>query len=128
MVKQRKTRVLVLDDQVDTAVFIEIALSVAGYEPVVCTESPERFFDQDFDVALIDLLLEGEKTGVPLIKTLTDRGLAVVAMTGLPDDSDLVRAALQAGACLVVHKPFDLATLKTYIGCALDGTQPAIQQ
>mgnify|MGYP001240700615 CR=1 FL=1 len=124
MSKQRKTRVLVLDDQVDTAVFIEIALSVAGFEPVVCTEHPERFFDQNFDVALIDLLLADDNTGIPLIRTLSERGLKVVAMTGLPDDADLVSDAVQAGACLVVHKPFDLSTLRTYIRCAITGETP----
>ena len=115
------TRVLVIDDQIDTAVYLEIALSVAGFEPVVCTENAERYFEQSFDVALVDLLLSNDTTGIGLIRQLSDSGVPVVGMTGMPADAQIVQEAVDAGARLILHKPFDLATIKAHIHSAITG-------
>ena len=115
------TRVLVIDDQIDTAVYLEIALSVAGFEPVVCTENAERYFEQAFHVALVDLLLANDTTGIGLIQQLTALGVPVVGMTGMPADASIVQDAIQAGARVILHKPFDLATIKAHIHSAMTG-------
>ena len=121
------TRVLVIDDQIDTAVYLEIALSVAGFEPVVCTDNAERYFDQTFHVALVDLLLSNDTTGIELIRKLAEDGVPVVGMTGMPADAPIVQEAVDAGARIILHKPFDLATIKAHIHSAITGEPVAIR-
>jgi DNA-binding NtrC family response regulator len=118
-VKRSKT-IYVIDDDMDMGVFLEIALTVAGYLPTVCTEVYPKSLDSIYDVALIDLILANGSNGLHLIESLALRGIPVVCMTGLQADADLVADALAAGACRILHKPFDLPKLRETLSEVLD--------
>jgi len=104
--------IYVIDDDLDMGVFLEIALSVAGYAPTVCTRVQAGGLTGHYDVALIDLMLADDTNGVPVIEKLAALGIPVICMTGLDADAPLVAAATEAGACHILHKPFDLPKLR----------------
>jgi len=112
MEEGRRKRILVVDDDADIGVFLEIALTVSGYEPIVCTNSRSKRIQGTYDLALIDLLLEGERTGNGIIKDLAERQIPVILMTGLAGDAPLVGAAMESGASSMLLKPFDLSALR----------------
>ena len=105
-------KIYVIDDDLDMGVFLEIALTVAGYAPTVCTSVQEASLSGHYDVALIDLMLTGQTNGVAVIAELAAKGIPVICMTGLHADAALVSAASEAGACHILHKPFDLPKLR----------------
>jgi DNA-binding response OmpR family regulator len=108
-------RILVVEDDLDMGVFLEIALTVAGYTPIVTLDSRAKCIDAPYDLALVDLLLGEGMTGIELIEKLVARGVIVVGMTGLAEDAPLVQDAHDCGVAQVLHKPFDLPRIRAVL-------------
>ncbi len=105
-------RILIVDDDAEIREYLELALSGPGAAVSSAASVVDVPDEPACDVALVDLLLEGEETGEPLISRLAERGVRVVVMTGLSTDAPPVRRALAAGAASVLQKPFTLSAVR----------------
>lgn len=101
--------VLVVDDDPDVLDLLESMLEPEGYR---CTRAGDAetaaalLEQQDFAVALVDVLLPGD-SGLDLVDRAlaSDPFLAVVMVTGV-DDPSIAELALQTGAYGYLVKPF----------------------
>ena len=111
-----RPRVLVLDDEPTFRLFLEKALTLLGYEPVITSLGPEAI-ERAGDGDLAALLFDHQMPGVSgidvydtLVATRPDLAPRLVLMSG-----DVVEPALEAfatrHAVRLLAKPFDLATL-----------------
>jgi two-component system CheB/CheR fusion protein len=109
-------RVLVVEDELDTAQTVALLLKAVGHEvqfaisAAAARECAERFRPQ---VALIDVVL-ADGDGCDLAREMKRdpglSGLRVVVMTGY-DNEPLRRRAARAGCDCYLVKPLDLAAL-----------------
>lgn len=98
-------RALIVDDEELLQLLMRESLERVGWTVVTAGDAAEalRQAADPFDVALVDLHLDGGGTGgAALCQRLTGAGVPVLLVSGAPDD-DAVRAA---GACEVLAKPF----------------------
>jgi CheY-like chemotaxis protein len=111
-----RPRVLVLDDEPTFRLFLEKALTLLGYEPVITSLGPEAI-ERAADGELAALLFDHQMPGVSgidayetLVATRPDLAPRLVLMSG-----DMVEPALEAFATRhgvrLLAKPFDLDTL-----------------
>jgi two-component system cell cycle sensor histidine kinase/response regulator CckA len=120
--RERKWRVLVVEDEVDAANALQEILRALGYEVVAVNRGQDAFdlpAQPEFDVLLTDYLLP-DSVGDVVAAHLRQRwpGLAVVMMSGYTDDSDL-RKAVSEGTLRFLQKPFDIAALDREIRAAI---------
>jgi DNA-binding NtrC family response regulator len=116
-----KDRVLVVDDDRDARETLASALAESGYLVQVASDARDGLGRLDrwpADVVVSDVCLPGGVSGVELMRTMRERGLAqpVVLITGLERDLG-GPARTEAAACL--HKPMNLDELVWAIDCAL---------
>jgi CheY-like chemotaxis protein len=116
--ERRSVRVLVVDDNQDSAEMVSEALAHLGHQVAVAHDGPgalERTAEFQPDVVLLDLGLP-MMDGFEVARRLRDGGSTVhlVAMTGYgqASDRDATRAA---GFDAHLVKPVDLATLERAI-------------
>ena len=100
---------LVVDDDPATAALLVAMLEHEGYRCAIASdadEAMEMLGDEDFAVALVDILMPGV-TGLELVERALDVHpfLAVVMVTGV-DDPEIAELALQSGAFGYLVKPF----------------------
>ena len=108
-VGEKRTRILVVDDEAPIRRILVRILTEAGYE---CTQAGgaedarELVASQDFELVLTDMTMPGE-SGMDLAKALMtdDPDLATIMVTGV-DDRTLANAALESGAYGYIIKPF----------------------
>lgn len=133
-------RILVIEDEAIVADDIVYCLEEAGYEvPAVCStgEGAVEFLDTNpADLALVDILLDGEIDGIETARQLRDRTpLPIIYLTSFTNPSMLERAKETQPSGYIV-KPFKrrelLATLEMALhhGQPVHGTQtaPMLQQ
>lgn len=111
---QRPTRLLVVDDDVDTCANLADILSDIGYEVQTAPDATTalRTLDQKaFDVVLLDLKLPG-MDGLQLYRELKRRSASTVAIliTGFADAETRQRAE-QLGVWRILPKPVDVPAL-----------------
>lgn len=111
-VVSKPIRILIVDDDAEIREYLDLALAGPGATIQSAASMADVADEPGCDVALIDLLLEGEETGEPLISRLSAVGVRVVVMTGLSTDAPRVRQALAAGASSVLQKPFTLSAVR----------------
>jgi CheY-like chemotaxis protein len=122
-----RPRVLVLDDDSSMRIFLDKALTLLGYEPVITSlgeEAVERATADDHAVLLFDHQMPG-MTGTEVfeavIAVLPDHAARVVMMTG-----DTLRPGLEDFIAqypvTVLQKPFDLDTLDRTIRAVMNAT------
>lgn len=122
-----RPRVLVLDDEPTFRLFLEKALTLLGYEPVITSlgsEAIERAADGDLAALLFDHQMPGV-SGIDAYETLVatrpDLASRLVLMSG-----DVVEPALDAfatrHAVRLLAKPFDLDTLDGTIRAVMAAT------
>jgi CheY-like chemotaxis protein len=122
-----RPRVLVLDDEPTFRLFLERALTLLGYEPVITSQGPEaveRAEDGDLAALLFDHQMPGV-SGIDAYETLVatrpDLAPRLVLMSG-----DVVEPALEAfatrHAVTLLAKPFDLDTLDGTIRAVMAAT------
>jgi DNA-binding response OmpR family regulator len=111
-------RVLVLEDEFLIAMDIEQLCRDQGAEDVVILRSLDETAEavaQRFDVAVLDLMLDGEST-IGFARELRERGVPFVIASGYAD-FDEVAAAVPG--VTVVGKPYDGAELMDAVAAAL---------
>lgn len=122
-----RPRVLVLDDEPTFRLFLEKALTLLGYEPIIASQGPEaveRAADGDLAALLFDHQMpavSGIDAYEALVATRPDLAPRLVLMSG-----DVVEPALEAfatrHAVTLLAKPFDLDTLDGTIRAVMAAT------
>ncbi|QNM82704.1 response regulator [Sphingomonas sabuli] len=111
-------RILIVEDEMLVALEMEAILEDSGHCPVGIApdlESAQGFFDDQLDLALVDLNLRDGLTGPEIGRLLGERGVPVVFVTANPRQlGDKV-----VGAIGVITKPTDHATLLAAVEYAL---------
>jgi DNA-binding response OmpR family regulator len=119
----RRTRVLIVEDDLACRILAALLLEREGYVPTAVptvARAIERLDGEGTDVVLTDLQLPGE-SGLDLLLALRERRstLPVVVMTG-SDDPQLIDRALDLGAKTVIRKPYSAEWLCAAVGAALE--------
>ena len=130
----RKSRILVVEDEEDLAGLVEVNLSLAGYEVVVAPTGEDglrAIREDDPDAVLLDVMLPGID-GWNVLRTVkedrTTRDLPVVMLTALSEERDLIRGHLQ-GAVEYVTKPFEMKRLlETVENVLRDATEEEVAE
>jgi len=91
-----KPKILIVEDQFIEANNIRLILKEAGYTVLPLASSFSQALNilrqESADLILLDILLEGEKSGIDLAKILKDRGLPFVYLSANSDKSTLENA------------------------------------
>ena len=111
-------RILVVDDDVSILKVLQMRLESEGYAVVAASEireAKERSAGESFDIALLDLKLDGG-TGIDLMKSLreVDPDLPVIILTAHGTIESAVEA-MKEGAYSYLTKPFDNRELMVQI-------------
>jgi two-component system response regulator HydG len=109
---------LVIDDDRDMCELLEESLGRAGYRVTWRTRGEEGLDllrDQDFDVIITDLNLDGA-SGIDLCKRFTENrpDTPVIVITGFGDMTAAI-SAIRAGAHDFITKPIDMTVLERAI-------------
>jgi DNA-binding response OmpR family regulator len=125
-------RVLVIDDSAWVREVVRLMLEAAGHEVRVAADGEEglRAFRRDrADVVLCDLFMPG-KEGLETIREFRrdHPGVPVVAMSGgaTRGGVDMLPVARSLGACRILPKPFDRASVLAAIEGAVRGPAAAL--
>ncbi len=107
-------RVLIVEDDKETAGYIAKGLKESGYSPTVATDGKEGLLmaaSEDFDLAIVDRMLPG-LDGLSLVETLrsTGRDLPIVFLSAMGNVEDRVKG-LRGGADDYLVKPFAFSEL-----------------
>jgi DNA-binding NtrC family response regulator len=113
-----QTRILVIDDDRDMCELLEESLGRAGYQVTWRTRGDEGLDvlrDQDFDVIITDINLDGQ-SGLDLCQRFTENrpDTPVIVITGFGDMSTAI-SAIRAGAHDFINKPIDMTVLEKAI-------------
>jgi two-component system, NtrC family, response regulator AtoC len=113
-----QTRILVIDDDRDMCELLEESLGRAGYSVMWRTRGEEGLDllrDQDFDVIITDLNLDGA-SGIDLCKRFTENrpDTPVIVITAFGDMTAAI-GAIRAGAHDFINKPLDMTVLERAI-------------
>jgi DNA-binding response OmpR family regulator len=111
-------KVLVVDDEEQIVNALKIFLTTRGYNVFTAPDGPtaiNRINEVGPSVVLLDIVMPGMNGIDALVKIRDiDRNVRVVMMSALAE-SELIKKALQLGACDYVIKPFDLGYIDTVI-------------
>lgn len=120
------TQILLVEDEIKLARFVELELSSEGYQVSVAHDGISGLTlarELSYDLAILDWMLPG-LTGVELCRRLRATGskVPVILLTAKDDVSDRV-AGLDSGADDYVVKPFSIEELLARIRAHLRRTQ-----
>ena len=118
------SRILIVEDEVRLASFLEKGLRASGFTTTVINDGGAASAlarDEDFDLLILDLGLPG-KDGIEVLKDLRRDGqrMPVIVLTARSDVHDRV-TGLEAGADDYLGKPFHLEELLARIRVRLRG-------
>jgi CheY-like chemotaxis protein len=120
-----KTRVLIVDDEIDTLNLLRTLLDIAGYEPITTLNSVEAITlaeTEKPDVLLLDIMMP-DLDGFTLCRMMraneATQDLPIVFVTAYTA-LDLDERRKEAGADLLISKPIDLDILTRTINKALE--------
>jgi two-component system OmpR family response regulator len=107
-------KVLVLEDEPDTAAYVKRGLSEAGHVVDVCTDGRDAFHlasDESYDVMIVDRMVPG-MDGLKTVKSLRAAGVRtpVLFLTAVSGVGDRVEG-LEAGGDDYLTKPFAFTEL-----------------
>jgi PAS domain S-box-containing protein len=121
VVRDRKLRILAVDDEPRILRFLRQSFVGEGYEVVVSTNPAEALNlveSQEPDVVLLDLRLP-EISGIDILKGIREFSqVPVIFLTASDAETDIVQA-LRAGADDYMTKPFSTSELTARIGAVL---------
>ena len=111
-------RILIVEDEVRLASFIEKGLVRQGFETLIAEDGQQALQllgHMDFDIVLLDLSLP-VFDGWTVLQSIRQRGISVsvIIVTALMDERDRARV-LAAGANDYLRKPFRFNDLLTMI-------------
>ncbi len=117
--KERKTSILVVDDDIGTCETLADILTAKGYNVVTAmsgVEAVEKLKEELFNVILMDIKMTGINgiETIREIKKVVYPEVAIIMMTAYVDDT-LVTEALNEGAYAVVYKPLDMERIMRLI-------------
>jgi DNA-binding response OmpR family regulator len=123
------TRILIAEDEVRLASFLEKGLRSGGYTTTVASDGPSAAAmarDDEFDLVILDLGLPG-KDGLEVLREMRRAGqrLPVIILTARDDPSDKVEG-LEAGADDYLAKPFHFEELLARVRARLRGDAPPV--
>lgn len=106
-------KILLIEDEVKLARFVELELKYEGYEVTVCHDGREGMAlitDGDFDMILLDLMLPG-LTGIEICRRVRKTSnIPIIMLTAKDEVIDKV-AGLDSGADDYLTKPFAIEEL-----------------
>lgn len=106
-------KILLIEDEVKLARFVELELKYEGYEVTVChdgREGLELCFHGDFDMLLLDLMLPG-LSGIEICRRIRkSMDIPIIMLTAKDEVMDKV-AGLDSGADDYLTKPFAIEEL-----------------
>jgi len=106
-------RVLLIEDEVKLARFVELELKYEGYEVTVCHDGREGVTlinEKDFDMILLDLMLPG-LTGIEICRRVRKTSNVPIIMLTAKDEVIDKVAGLDSGADDYLTKPFAIEEL-----------------
>jgi DNA-binding response OmpR family regulator len=112
------TRILIVEDEFLVALELQSILIDLGYETLGIAPdlaTARRYFDEDIDLALVDLNLRDGLTGPQIGATLGSSGVTVLFVTANPR---LLGNGI-SGAIGVITKPTDEDMVRTAVAYAL---------
>ncbi len=114
MNNEKKTTILVLDDEAIVIKRLKSALEKAGYEVESFSRSADaskRITERDFDIVITDLKMEG-LDGMQFLSQVKDRSPAteVIVITGFAT-MDTAKESFQKGVFDFLAKPFKLGEI-----------------
>lgn len=108
-----KKKILIIEDDLSISELIEMNLTVAGYDTKAIYDGREAIdlleINQDFDLALLDLMLPGAD-GFQILPRLNDKKIPVICLTARGDIASKVKG-LKEGAEDYIVKPFEMLEL-----------------
>jgi DNA-binding response OmpR family regulator len=124
-------RILIVEDEVRLASFLEKGLRSSGFATTVIGDGASAeavASDEDFDLVILDLGLPG-KDGLTVLRELRREGtrVPVIVLTARSDPHDRV-TGLEAGADDYLAKPFHFEELVARVRARLRGDGPAGEQ
>lgn len=107
-------RVLIVEDDEETAGYVAKGLKESGYRPTVATDGKEGLLmaaSEDFDLAIVDRMLPG-LDGLSLVETLrgTGKELPILFLSAMGSVEERVKG-LRGGADDYLVKPFAFSEL-----------------
>ena len=110
------TRILVVDDELDTLNLLRTILEISGYTPITTLNSVDALALAEVenpDVVLLDIMMP-KLDGFTLCKMLRQKtstqNLPIIFVTAY-EALDIEERRIEAGADLVIHKPIDMDVL-----------------
>ncbi len=118
MVVDGKTRILILDDEPIVCKRLKPAFEKVGYEVEVFTNSSEamnRVQEQDFDIVITDLKMEG-LDGMQFLTAVKERSpkTEVIVITGFAT-METAKESFQKGVFDFVAKPFKISEIREVV-------------
>jgi DNA-binding NtrC family response regulator len=118
MNENRKTTILVLDDEPIVLKRLKPALEKAGYEVEVfsrSSEASERIVGQNFDIVITDLKMQG-LDGMQFLTMVKSRSpkTEVIVITGFAT-METAKESFQKGVFDFLAKPFKLAEIQEIV-------------
>jgi DNA-binding response OmpR family regulator len=118
-------RILIVEDDFDTAESMCILLSLHGYDACICSNGQEAIREASaspFDIVLLDLGLRGPMDGMRVARKLRelsqDRQPLLIAISGYTS-ADARQQSHEAGIDFHFAKPVDIRELLTVFECFL---------
>ncbi len=117
----QKTKILILDDEPIVLKRLKPALEKSGYEIEVFSrslEASDRIMEQDFDIVITDLKMEG-LDGMEFLTRVKDRSPAteVIVITGFAT-METAKESFKKGVFDFLAKPFKLGEIKEVVAKA----------
>jgi len=125
---QPKSRILIVDDELDLVSVLRMGLEIEGFEVIEAMDGEEglRRARQDRpDLVVLDLMLpkmDGYKVCRALKFDERFKHLPIIILSARSGEADR-RLALDMGADLVVHKPYEMSELVAKIRHRLEQAQ-----
>ena len=108
-----RKKILLIEDEVKLARFVELELRYEGYDVTVChdgREGMQQITDGDYDMVLLDLMLPG-LTGIEICRRVRKFSqIPIIMLTAKDEVMDKV-AGLDSGADDYLTKPFAIEEL-----------------
>lgn len=113
-------RILIVEDDENTAKYIQTCLSMGQYESEICNDgyaAINLLSEQSFDLILLDVMLPGID-GFEIQERIKAKNIPIIFLTAMQDVTDKVRG-LKAGAEDYIVKPFEVMELLARIEVVL---------
>lgn len=117
-----KNRILIVEDEVITALDLRFSLEELGYEVIDTVGTGQDAIDMAAetvpDVVLMDIKLKGDMEGIDAAKVISELRIPVVYLTANTDDYTFERSNIE-GSYGFVPKPYEITKLDKTLKLAI---------